>query len=248
MIPITIDTRDLAEEFGLLGSQTDELKELAVSTLAQEFARKWEIQANQHLGATREVYKGAIQIAERGRFSKAVYLNPAVWLANAIEMGYSGFDMKEGFLKSKKVKFTKSGDPYLTIPFRFATPGSLGESTAFAGVLPKEIYAVAKDLPSKKPLTLDSIPSKFRIPKSQELRKRVSEIESLPKNKQTSIYEGLTRSGGGYMNFRRVSLKSHPDSWQHPGFSEANLAQKALQELDIEGTMRNVIDNFLSSV
>ena len=248
MIPITIDTSDLSQEFGLAASQVDNLKELAVKTLAQEYARKWELQANQNLGSTREVYRGAIQTTFRGRFTSVVYLNPAVWLANAIEMGYSGFDMKDGFMKSSKVKFNKSGDPYLTIPFRFATPGSLGENTAFAGVMPKEIHAAVKKLNVGKPLTLDSIPDRFQIPKSQELRKRIQEISSLPKNKRTSIYEGLTRSGGGYVNFRRVSLRSDADSWQHPGFEEKNLAERALNDLNIQGIMKNVIDEFLSSI
>ena len=57
MIPVTIDTQDLAAEFSLIASQTDELKELAVKTITQEYARKWELEANQNLGSTREIYK-----------------------------------------------------------------------------------------------------------------------------------------------------------------------------------------------
>ena len=248
MIPVTIDTQDLAAEFGLIASQTDELKELAVKTITQEYARKWELEANQNLGSTREIYKGAIQTMSRDRFTGVAYLNPTVWLANAIEMGADAYDMKLGFLKSSKVKFTKSGDPMLTIPFRFGVPTTGGQSTAFAGVMPAAIHSQAKQLTNKQTLKLGSIPEKFQIPKSQALRGRITEIGALPKNDRTSIYENMQKTSGGYVTFRRVSLKSDPDAFQHPGFKEENLAAKALAKLEVGDVMERVIDDFLKTI
>ena len=122
-----------------------------------------------------------------------------------------------------------------------------GESTAFAGVMPKAIHAATKQL-SGKPLQMGQIPERFQIPKSQALRGRINEISNLPKNERTSIYAGMKKTQGGYMTFRRVSLNSDPDAFIHPGFKEANLAQKALDSIDIGSLMENVIDDFLVSV
>ena len=247
MIPISIDVSEVAQEFQLVEEQVDDLKELSIKTITQEYARKWEQQANKSLGSTREIYKSAIQSTFRGRFTGVVYLNPAVQLANMIELGASSYDMKVGFLKSSKVKFTKAGDPMLTIPFRFGASTSLGESTAFAGVLPAVIHSTTKQM-AGKPLKLGQIPEKYQMPKSHALRGRISDISSLPKNQRTSMYEGLQKTTGGYVNFRRVSLNSDPDAFIHPGFKEANLAQKALDKTDVGSLMENVIDEFLGSI
>jgi hypothetical protein len=247
MIPVTIDTRALAEEFSLAASQVDDLRELAVTTITQEYAREWENQANQHLGSTREMYKRAIQTESRGRFTGVAYLDPVEWIANAIEMGADSFDMKIGFLQSNKVKYTKSGDPMLTIPFRFGVSTSLGESQAFASVMPTVIHETTKALAGRQ-LKLGQIPEQYHIPKSQALRKRITDVSSLPKNKRTSIYEGMQKTTGGYVNFRRVSVNSDPDAFIHPGFSEKNLAQKAWDNFDMGDKMKLVIDDFLSSL
>lgn len=65
------------------------------------------------------------------------------WLANAIEQGLSAFDMKQGMLRSAKVKYDEKGRPYIDIPFRHMTPGTTG---AFGKPMPRAIYQEARKL------------------------------------------------------------------------------------------------------
>ena len=252
MIEWDLDTMDLSEIHGLDKSQIDDLLESTVVAVTKKFKKHWWDVAKVELGSTRGIYQRAIQMGSRGRFTGVVYLNPAERLANMIEMGASSFDMKTGFLSSPKVKMGKSG-PYMTIGFRFAGAGSVGESEGFAGVMPKEINDEVSSAP-EKPLPLSSIGSKHRMPKSQALRKRMktlkSQVGSLPSGQQTSKYEGIKRNakGSGYVNFRRVSLNSDPSAFTHPGFKARDLSTKAEDRLDIEGILTMTINKFLSSI
>lgn len=250
MIPVSIDTSELALFFNLTREQISDMKELAVNRVAAGFRDQWRATAGSQLGKSRELYKNAIRIKSINNHSTMVYLDPTVWLANALELGYSSFDMKTGFLKSDKVKYTKSGDPYLTIPFRFATPDAIGDNPIFSGNLPKDIYSTAKSLRPNKSLSLNQIPTKYQIPKSQELRRKIQDIKSIELKDRTSIYEGLQKTKGGYINFRRVSLRSDAKSWIHPGFEERNIAGKALSEFtsQIPDIVGSTIDNFLDDL
>lgn len=252
MIDISIDTMGLSEEFELGKAEIDDLLELSISMVTKKFKQHWDDVAKTSLHSTRDQYRSAIEIGSRGRFIGIVYLNPAAKLANMIEMGSSTFDMKTGFLSSPKVKTGKSG-PYITIPFRFAGAGSIGESSGFAGVLPADVMTEVKKSP-EQPLPLSSIGKQHRMPKSQALRQRMGELKSkignLPMGGQTSKYEGVKRSsvGSGYTNFRRVSLNSDPMSWMHPGFEAKELANKALDMLDVGHVVDIALNNFLASL
>ena len=143
MIEFDIDTMGLSGQFDLNKNDIDDLLNYTVKQLTAEFAYIWGNEAKANLHSSRNEYLNAIQVGERGRFTGVAYLNPAAWLPNAIETGATAFDMKVGMLKSSKVKMGKNG-PYLTIPFRFGTSSAIGESSAFAGVMPPEIERAAK--------------------------------------------------------------------------------------------------------
>lgn len=253
MIDLQIDTLDLSQEFQLSKQEVDDMSEFVVEEVTTAFARKWDNQAKNNLKSTRSQYRSAIQVKKIDKFTSAAYLNPAVWIANAIESGASSFDMKKGFLASDKVKYTADGKPYLTIPFRFATAGSIGENPMFAGVMPTVVSNVAQQMQPKQQMKLDQIPSKYHIPKSASLRKK---LKSKGFNKlsskvdKTSIYEGMQRNakGSGYVAFRRVSLNSPKLRFIHPGFEPRNLADKALQTTDIPSIVDVAIDSYLANL
>lgn len=260
MIDIAIDTRELAAEFNLSREDVNDLLELTVQRVTATYARLWEGEAKRTLKQSRSQYIRAIQIDTRGRFTGVAYLNPQSWLANAVEVGQDPFDMKPGFMSSSKVKTTKKGIKYLTIPFRFATPGMLGESEVFSGVMPSEIlpaiHAQEKESAqdgAPRGLQMDKIPREYHIPKSASLRAKMKQLDGgFSKMKRgtpaTSIYEGLQRaaSGSGYVNFRRVSELSDPLRFLHPGIKAANLSQSALDLLDVPNEVDLAIDMFLS--
>jgi len=173
--------------------------------------------------------------------------------------------MKEGFEKSSKVKHTKSGGWYLTIPFRFAGAGALGENEIFSGVLPKAVQSAVKNLVSNKgefktsvkfgdSLKAKDIPDAFKEPKT---RAAFSDITSKKTFEQyvhkTSIYEGVGQSSKTYQNatqsmfnsFRRVSSNSDPNSWINSGIRAHNLAEKSLNNFNIGHEVDIAVDSQL---
>jgi len=258
VLDFNIDTTDLAAEFSLTEVQVDDLVVYCVEEVTTEVARYWADEVKRGLGSTRQQYLSSLSIEKVDKHTRAVFLDPAAWLPNAIESGKGAYDMKQGFLASSKVKYTKKGDPYLTIPFRFATPDALGESEAFSGIMPRVIHSAVQQTSSqssKTGLGMGDIPTQYQMPVSSMLRQTLKSIgyENLAADvKMTSIYEGLRKqeSGGGYVNFRRVSLASDKSSWQHPGFEARNFSEKAEQRVSsvIPSIVDESIDNFLSNL
>lgn len=256
MIDFTVDTSSLSEEFNLDRDDVDSLLEHAVKSVTEAFARHWDTAAKNTLGSTRDQYRNAIQVASQGRFTGIAYLNPASWIANAVEMGHGSFDMKAGLLNGPNVKQGKNG-PYTTVPFQFATPDSVGESSLFAGVMPKAVHKAVvkteKEFGVGSALPLSNIPAQYQIPKSAAMRRKIKEIgfDKMEENSgKTSIYEGMRRSkkGSGYTAFRRVSLRSDAESWIHPGFQARDLASQAINMLNIPHEVDMAIDGYLAQL
>ena len=150
--PIKIDLTGLKGQLGLTDAQINQLTETCVNTVAAKFYADWQALAKRELKSTAEEYVRNLILVDKGRFEKQIVLTGI--LPNMIEQGASAFDMKEGFKKSSKVKFTipvykttksgqvmvhKGGLWYLTIPFRIGVPGTLGQA-GFSSVMPQEVY------------------------------------------------------------------------------------------------------------
>jgi len=185
-----------------------------------------------------------------------------------IEQGASPFDIKEGFKKSTKVKYTISvynkngnqikpgGDWYLTIPFRVGTPGTSGQS-GFSSEMPQEVYNVMSKMNSDEGLPVSSIPSPYEVPKSRDaILNESGQILFNQYEHRNSIYEGLTKktaqygktTQNSYVSFRRVGANSDPLSWIHKGFKAYNLAQEALEKTDVETLVSNEVTNYLEAL
>ena len=184
-----------------------------------------------------------------------------------IEQGASPFDIKEGFKKSSKVKYTiakyskkgkqiaAGGAWYLTIPFRIGVPGTLGQA-GFSGQMPDEVYQVMRKKGGGV-LSVHEIPSPYDIPKSR------AAIAAGPNNPyyaqythKNSIYEGMTKrtaqyaktSQNTYGTFRRAGANSDPLSWIHKGFSPYNIAGAAVQHTDVDTIVENEVTTFLETI
>ena len=258
MIPITIDATELGQQFNLSQKEIDGLMSFIVKGVTARFAMLWEEQAEKNLKSTRNEYIRSIYVGEEGPFVGFVKLTGM--LPNMVEQGSQPYDEKEFFGKSDKRKFNKKGEWYLTIPFRHAWAGALGESSVFTNILPNEIWSIVKNFepPSNKGerLNLGAIPGEYAIPKVRPeivVENKVFE-EYTHKN---SIYEGLQReeqkysqaSQGQYVTFRRVSENaSDSNSWINGGIQAYNLAEKALDKLDIGREGEIAVDNYLQSI
>jgi hypothetical protein len=257
-IEFNLDMSDVFAEFELLKSQRDRLLRTVLDAATNEFLKNWRAEASKNLKSTRRNYLTGIRVMSSGRFQNSVVLMGK--FNNMLEMGFSSFDMKKGFEKSSKAKISANGNWYLTIPFRWATPGAIGENSAFSGVMPQDIYNIVSKY---KPTTtsygkkvssgmgLKDIPAQHAEAKSRAAVGGFGEYVH-----KSSIYEGITKSEktyenatqSGYTSFRRVSKNSDKLAFIHKGVQAYDFASKAFRMTDFDTVTNNVTDKFLSEL
>ena len=266
MNPITIDLSGLKGQFGIDDKTLDQLTETCVKAVTAAIHANWEALAKKKLKSTCEEYIQNIIHVDKGRFNKQIILTGVV--PNMVEQGASAFDIKEGFRKSKKVRYTipvygkkgnmlrSGGDWYLTIPFRIGVPGTLGQA-GFTGQMPQEVYDIMRKRGNRIALRADEIPAPYNIPQSR------AAIQATPKNPyyaqythKSSIYEGLTKrtaqygktTQNTYGTFRRAGANSDPLSWIHKGISAYRLADEAVKITDVDTIVENEVTTFLDTI
>ncbi len=264
-INITIDTIDLFEGLHISTQQQEDFVDRVVKDYTALFASHLEVQAQNDLKTSRNAYIRNIKVIDSGRMEGTVLLDYTKEpLVRMVEEGQDAFDMKQYFLKSSKVKVGKDGKRFLTIPFRFAAPGSLGESDVFQSKLPKDIHSVIKNYPQlinlpgggtrSKGLLLSDMSERY-----QEERGIRFEVQDNKGNlfaeyeHKNSIFEGLVRKKDAvtgqfsYHNFRRVSENSDPNSWIHTGIEKRGIMDKALASFP-EETISASIDKIFQQM
>lgn len=250
-LPIIIDTSEFVRLSSFTEGEIKDFTSMLLDRLSLKFKEEWINEVNSTLKSTRQEYI-------KGMYTERPDENTIVMgvtarqsqLAVDLELGKSSFDMKEGFSKSSKKTITKKGNWYITVPFRHAVPGSVGESGIFSSVMPEEVYSIAKK--QTKPIQLNQLSPALQI---KGIRPAFNlGNRSIPAYKRKSVlYEGLVRNvdtrenRGTYTTFRRVSSKSDPSSWWHPGFPSYNFLGKALAKTDITGTVRRVKIDFFKN-
>ena len=266
MNPITIDLSGLKGQFGIDDKTLDQLTETCVKAVTAVIYANWEALAKKKLKSTREEYIQNIIHVDKGRFNKQIILTGVV--PNMVEQGASAFDIKEGFRKSPKVRYTipvygkkgnmlrSGGDWYLTIPFRIGVPGTLGQA-GFTGQMPQEVYDIMRKRGNRIALRADEIPAPYNIPQSR------AAIQATPQNPyyaqythKSSIYEGLTKrtaqygktAQNTYGTFRRAGANSDPLSWIHKGISAYRLADEAVKITDVDTIVENEVTTFLDTI
>lgn len=255
ILPISIDLRDLVEEFSLTESQIEFLGSSIIDRVIVEYSTRWEDLVNRELKKSRSEYKRAM-FMERPSNMEVIFglMARESPLAIMVEEGVSPFDEKIGFKNSDKTKQKKDGGWYLTIPFRHATPEAVAESGIFASIMTKDIYKVAKQ--STRPLKITDLPEKHRLP---GIRKEINTPNLVVPEyiHKTPQYKGLVKINiqssdkevrSGYFTFRRVSDKSDPNSWWNTGIVPRKLMDRALEQADISKVAQMAIDNFLEKI
>lgn len=259
--PISIDLSGLIEEFQLKEAQSEALATALLNQITDNIFYNWSELAKKGLNSTRKQYLQGLNIQNISPTKKSIQLTGE--FPNAIESGMSAFDMKNGFLASPKAKNGKLGK-YITIPFRFAVSGSIGESEVFAAVMPKKISDIAKTLtPTTSTvgnvtrgdrIKFDQIPQQYQTPNSRASIVNEKGVTTYPQyTHKGSIYEGITKNQktyenatqNSYVSFRRVSQKSDPMAFIHKGIEAKDFANKAFDKTDIGHIVDSTINEFL---
>lgn len=266
MNPITIDLSGLGQQFNLGEDVIDSLTETSVNAVTASIYSNWEAIAKKNLHSTLPEYLTNLTQVDKGRFSKQIMLTGK--LPNMIEQGASPFDIKEGFKKSDKVKYTlpklnkkgtqisPGGSWFLTIPFRIGSPGSLGQA-GFSKQMPSEVYSIMKKRAAGVGLTAPEIPSPYEVPQSREaiMNEKGGTLFAQYEHKN-SIYEGVSRreatydavKQNTYGSFRRAGENSDPMSWIHKGFKAGMFSEQAVKETDVDTIVENEVTDFLETI
>lgn len=264
IVPIEIDSQDILSQYSLSKEEIEGMFDNIAKSLGTVYASKLENEAINGLNSTRRRYIQNIRIIDSGKLESTVMLDYSKDpLVRMIEEGQSAFDMKVYFLRSSKVKVSKSGKRYLTIPFRFSTSGAVGESEVFSGKMPSEVY----DIVRKKEVgvngksqgitknELSNLPSKFQVvSKRQEVKDSEGKMLFKEYEHKSSIYQGIQKQvdkvtgQSSYHSFRRVSELSDEDSFIHTGIQARHFMQRAKENMNIPEEVGVQIDNELAKL
>lgn len=257
MMPLNIDLSEVVEEFALTATQSMELSDVIIDRIVVEYTSKWENLVDNDLKGLRTIYKNAMYVDKKSSSEVIFGLREGEnGLAMALEEGKAAWDEKPFFKASPRKHRKAMGDGwYLTVPFRHATPEAVAESGIFQSVLPKEIYDIAKNNGGHR-MSMAQLPEQYRQLGSR--KEIVTDMGVIPEyTHKAPKYLGLVRvnvsstnkeNRGGYMTFRRVSDRSDPNSWIHPGFDAHRFMDKALDQADIYTVADMAIDNFLAQL
>lgn len=170
------------------------------------------------------------------------------WFPNAVENGWDGGDMKASLLAGRNAKKGENG-MYNTVPFRHMGAGAtgrhgapMGSQFAKAGTMTREESARLgrriMRMTSRANMAGSTTHASATATKWGD-RLPAGTAPKLRKHHKTDIYAGMVRmdkdykSGSGTMRmtFRRVSEKSDPRAWIHPGIEGRHLFRDAAKEV-----------------
>lgn len=226
----------------VLNNQIQQAAKQAIHATLIATKSKWEQEAQRNLTTTRADYLLGLNADNSIEFPDELtgVLTLRGKLPNMLESGFSPFDMKTGFRSSPRVKRKQSGGWYQTIPFRHRTPNTTG-SVAGGSAMPGDIYSRARALRANTQ-RLTGTERQYPPRTSWTGYRHVSGIyEGMRRNEK--VYKQAVQST--YTTFRRVSDKSDPMSWWHPGFKGLNAIN--VVEPFARDTFRTLLQDFIRS-
>lgn len=202
-----------------------------VETTAEIARDEWVNLARENLKLTTETYIENIGPIERPNNNEAVITLTGV-LPNMLEQGAASFDMKPGLLESPKAKTGKDGSRFIDIHFAHGTPTQTKVPS-----LPKDVFKKANTMQMGERYSDKNRRKNWNIGRPDGYEHK------------TGIFDDMTRSrpkGEGlneFKSFRRISDKSDPNAFIHPGLKALHLTEKVKDYLDgqIDGIIENIM-------
>lgn len=164
---------------------------------------------------------------------------------SALEQGSSSFDIKAAMLKGA-TKRTSDGKPYVDVPFRHGVnedaenlsgmPRSVASSM---GVAVKQAHAALRQA-GMTPREAALVPVRNHGRTSaRTITKRTSTGQTIVARHKRGIFDDMLRIPkqygkaiqATYLTIRRISEKSDPSSWIHPGFKPVKLFDNVIDEV-----------------
>jgi len=166
-------------------------------------------------------------------------------LPQALEKGFNAFDLKAKLLQHAK-HFSKSGSPYVDVPFRHGTRQDATRLQAMPPAVMAAMRKVVKETAPGEQARLRMVTPGREFTRNLRFGDRM--IPTRVQHKR-GLYDDMIRmvspatpNSGQYRTIRRISEKSDPTSWWHPGFRGVHLFDKELPAAEPE-LKRILVDN-----
>jgi len=179
-------------------------------------------------------------------------------LARSLELGGSSFDIKAKMLTHAK-HFSKDGAPYIDVPFQHAASAGASRMSALPpAVRAAMTHAVAtakataiKAGASKSEAAAQTVRLKQRTPGKvfertlvvggKTLTTRVAHKRGIHDDLIRTAVAGAGRAVTKHSTIRRISSKSSPTSWWHPGFKGVGIFKAVMPQVrkDVEAIIRD---------
>lgn len=251
-INIRLKAEALGKDLDNLSQEAEDTLQEAVRDVVNAGFASIQGSAELELHSTRQDYLKGLSLTEIGENDYLIVLDGK--FPNALEEGYSGFDVKQGMLNSKKMVEvgTRTGKPWVQqstvdqhrfahVPFQHR-PFSKEAKSADMGAAIRKLKAINKQgIEQKftqvfKDASGNSLEGKVAMVKKVKGFPdidRITKYQKLHKNEKT----GEETVQSIYMTYRTVS--DHGGEWTHPGFSGLHAFDEAEEWMDKE------IDNIL---
>jgi hypothetical protein len=173
-----------------------------------------------------------------------VELDKESWIANAVELGVSGFDMKKGMFNSPKAKISKEGFKYVHIPM---SKDPKREASTH-GTDKSQYYQRILDHVMRKPkFNRHQVKSNMdgSVTEIQKLITDEPEMQGLYRSRKFTSADKFHAGKGGskfqYVLLRTVSEKNSAEGkFVHPGITAANIFKDL--ERDIHMIFETLLD------
>jgi hypothetical protein len=233
----------------------------AIAGIATATQGEWVRMAQARLGSSRDTYIQGLRQAESfkafGTSDRPTFEIQLVGrMPNNFEFGMESFDMKgvrPGWLGGGKAKTAADGSTYVTIPFRHSKSNSprMGYTGKAAGADPNlktqlrqatKKYGLDRMIRTATGQVVQG--NVARIPNKAPVHPYLQGLTRIQKAASGSI-GGKQRGSGQLMTFRRMSSKSDPSSWIHPGIDGANIMPDV--ERWVDGQLDKIMDQILGA-
>jgi hypothetical protein len=226
----------------------------------RDFAAGGELDGVKPLPRPNRSYLLGVKTRPLGFFCHEIYNESRA--ARQIEEGTPELDMKKTHPYGPKSRVSKKGIPYLIVPFRWGTPGTV----KFVNVMPPNVYNIVGKFKKMEKLVgadqsdKQSMNAHRMLPDGRSEKNGIDHAEMVGRAQYNKGYdrlsgmdedksrmEGMVRStdetgkdrSGGYLTFRVISADSPAESWIRPRVEPRHVVD-ALVELNRESINSSV--------
>jgi hypothetical protein len=201
--------------------------------------------ANKKLDSTKDTYLDALRV-RMTNYVLVVSLDQDNWLANAVETGVGGFDLKAGHLASPKAKMSKQGFRYMRIPIGKDPQKQGGTKTEqnyrqrIIDILIKPRFGTSQVRTNRNGGVYESQKVIHTDPSLQGFY-RTRQFDSAD-----DFYSGKKKPKWEYVLFRTMSENPLSQSaWNHPGIKPVHIFRDT--ERWLEQSVGHLFEDFVQS-